>query len=237
MRIARHILFNVAIAVGSSIGLGMPGAAASPPMRAEVDLLELRPGPGSAHFALESTFTVGAGLRQFALKADAGSDSRVAFDWLQFQALWMPQMTQGVTLAFGIRRDQSQGSSLTYAVAGAEFDIASWLGGEHYFYLSRRGDLTGGAKLVARWPLSTRLTLEPRMQLGWSAQEIRSQKLGAGLTDLQISVRFRRTIGRNADIYLGAIHKQLIGNTYSAARAAGDAVASRRAVVGFGLSY
>ena len=237
MRIARPILFDLAIAMGAVIAVGTSTAAWSAPVRAEVDLLELRPGAGSPHFTLESTFTVGSGLSQFAVKADAGSDSRVAFDWLQFQSLWMPQVTQGVTLAFGARRDQSESSSLTYVVAGAEFDITTWLGGEHYFYLSRQGDLTGGAKLVVRWPLSTRLTLEPRIQLGWSAQDIRSQKLGSGLTDTQISVRMRRAVGKNADIYVGVIHKQLIGSTYSTARAAGDAVSSRRAVLGFGLTY
>ena len=226
----------VAVALATGIGTDV-ATAASLPIRAEVDLLELRIGPGNRHLALESTVTAGADLHQFALKVDGGSDARVAFDWLQFQALWMPQVSSGATLAVGLRRDESKGRDLTYAAAGAELDLAPWLAGEHYFYLSRHGDLTGGAKLSARWPLTKRLTLEPRVQLGWSAQEIPAEKLSAGLTDMQASIRLRRAMCGNADLYVGVLHRRLIGGTYSIARSAGDAVAGTTAVIGMGLSF
>jgi len=216
---------------------GSPADAAAPPIRAQIDLLELRSGPGGAHLALESTFSAGSNLHQFAVKVDGGSDSRVAFDCLQFQGLWMPQVAAGTALALGVRHDQGAAGELSYAVAGVETEFTPWLAGEHYFYLSRHGDLTGGAKLVVRWPLGDRLVLEPRIQFGWSEGSVPSQRLARGLTDAQASFRLRHPIGKNAEFYIGLIHKRLIGGTYSLARAAGEPAVSTRAVTGFGLSF
>jgi len=238
MRVTRRIVEQVTIATVMVTALWVrPADAAAPPVRAQIDLLELRSGPGGAHLALESTFTAGSNLHQFALKVDGGSDSRVAFDRFQFQGLWMPQVAAGSTLAIGFRHDQGAASELSHAVAGGETEFAAWLAGEHYFYLSQHGDLTGGAKLVGRWPLGERLVFEPRIQLGWSAGSVPSQSLSRGLTDVQASLRLRREIGRNAGVYIGLVHTRLIGGTYSLAHSAGDTAVSTRAVTGFGLSF
>jgi len=238
MRASKRIVERMTIAtVMATAFWGRPVDAAAPPIRAQIDLLELRSGPGGAHLALESTFSAGSNLHQFALKVDGGSDSRVAFDWLQFQGLWMPQVAAGTALAIGFRHDQGAAGELSYAVAGVETEFTPWLAGEHYVYLSRHGDLTGGAKLVGRWPLGDRLVLEPRIQFGWSAGSVPSQALAGGLTDVQASLRLRHPIGKNAQFYIGVVHKRLVDGTYSLAHSAGESAASTRAVTGFGLSF
>lgn len=158
---------------------GAPAVQAAP-VTGGIDLLELHPATDDHHLVLESTFTLGSGIAAAALKVDGDSDTRVAFDDVEVQGLWMPEVASGVTLALGARRDIRAGANLSHAVAGVEAQLAPWLSGEHYVYLSQRGDLTGGAKFVGRFSLAAATTPEPRVQVGWSARAIPTEDLAGG---------------------------------------------------------
>ena len=215
---------------------GAPPAPVAAGVAGGIDLLELHPATDENHLVMESTFTLGEGSKTFALKVDGGSDTRVAFDHVQVQGLWMPEVAPGATLALGVRHDFREGANLTHAVAGVEVELTPWLSGEHYVYLSQHGDLTGGAKFVARFPLPHATTLEPRVQLGWSARAIPAEDLAAGLTDVQASLRVRHTVDRHVDVYVGVIHERLLGGTAGIARVGGDPARITRAVIGAGFS-
>lgn len=219
-----------AIAAALSLALAAPAAHAAPV--GGIDLFELHPGADTTRFAMESTWELG----QLALKVDGGSDTRPMFDSAQVQLLWMPQVAPGVKLAFGPRHDIRPGENLTHAVAGIEADLTPWLTGEHYVYLSQRGDLTGGGKLVARFALASALVLEPRIQLDWSAQPIPRESLASGPTGLKLSARLRRSLGPHVDVYAGAVHDRVLGGTAALAREGGSPVTVTRAVIGAGFS-
>jgi len=81
------------------------------------------------------------------------------------------------------------------------------------------------------------LTLEPRVAFGWSAQAIPAEDLGTGLTDVEASLRLRRSFGDSFNVYTGVVHERLLGSTRSIAVAAGDPSRVTRAVVGLGFSF
>ena len=209
-----------------------PAEAAAQPLQGGIDLLELHPGPGNTHLVMESTWELG----QLALKADGGSDTRPMFEEVELQGLWMPAIATGVKLGLGARQDLRPGADLTHAVAGVEAQLAPWLAGEHYVFVSARGDLTGSGKLVARWTLAPALALEPRAQLDWSAHAVPREGLAAGATGLELSARLRHQLTPNLDVYAGVIHERALGATAALARADGNPVHVTRAVIGAGLS-
>lgn len=203
---------------------------------AEIEL-EVHLGKGDDHLLLDSTFTAGAGSNQFVVKVEGGSDTRTAFDDVEIQALYSRKLSDSVAILGGVRHDFRKGPGLTHGSLAIEAELAPWLEGEHYLFLSEHGDLTGSGQLIANWKLTSRLTLEPRLAFGWSGQDIPGEALASGFTDIESSVRLRYALGQNLDVYVGVIHERLLGGTRAAATASGDPAKVTRAVIGAGYSF
>ena len=212
-------------------------ARAAPEAEGEVDLFELHAGQGAEHLLVQSTWTLGGGDDQFVFKLDTGSDTRAGFDDAEAQALYSRALGDNAALLVGVRHDFRSESDHSYAVAGIEGTLTPWLEGEHYFYLSERGVLLGSAQFVARWELAPDLALEPRVAVGWAAQDVLKEDVGAGLTDVEMSVRLRHQLLPYADVYVGGVQERLLGKTQQIAKAAGDPGTINRVVIGFGLGF
>jgi copper resistance protein B len=232
MALSRIASWSTVIALAAAPAI----ARAESPLSGEVDLLEFRVGGGPDHIAMESTFTLGRDPDHLVVKVD-GSDGNPVFDSLQVQALYARKIGGSVSVLVGGRHDFRSAGDLSYLSVGVEIAVTPWLEAEHYAYLSENGDLTGGGKLVANWDLATGLRLEPRVQLGWSAQDVRTEGLASGLTDLETSVRLRKELNANLDVYLGIMHKRLLGRTRALANAAHDGWASSSVVAGAGFRF
>lgn len=224
--------------VAAAAILAAPAAAhANDGFEGAVDLLEVHLGNGANHLVLDTTFTAGAGPNQLVVKVAGGSETRTSFDDLEIQALYSRRVSGTVAILGGVRHDFRAGEDLAHAALGIEMELTPWLAGEHYFYLSERGDMTGGAQLVARWELSSRLTVEPRLALGWAGRDIPGEALASGATDLEGSVRLRHAFGRKLDLYVGVTHERLLGGTREIAVDSGASARVTRAVLGAGLSF
>ncbi|MEP7221770.1 MAG: copper resistance protein B [Novosphingobium sp.] len=230
----KHFVLSVAALLFAGF---CPVAANASAVSGEVDLLELHLGRGSDHLVMESTTTFGKGANQFVLKIDGGSDTRPAFEIFPVQALYSRALSHNVAVLAGARHDFRTGPDLNYGALGVEASLNDWLEVEHYFYLSDDGDLTGGGKVQARWPLAKRLVIEPRVIVNWSARAVPAEALGAGINNVQGSFRLRREIGKNADLYAGYIHERLVGQTRSIAIGAGQDGHVNRAIVGAGFRF
>lgn len=214
-----------------------PDSAVAQTVELEVDLLEVHLGPGSDHLLLDSTLTLGDGADQLLVKMAGGSETRTAFDDLELQALYSRSLSEKAALHFGMRHDMRAGSDLTHGVAGLVVALLPGLEAEHYFFVSQHGDLTGGGQFLLGVDLAPRLVIESRVAVSWSAQDIPAEALGNGLTDLDASLRLRRSLGESFDVYAGIVHERLLASTRSIAVTAGDPARVTRAVVGFGFSF
>ncbi|MDR7101604.1 copper resistance protein B [Croceicoccus sp. BE223] len=204
----------------------------------EVELFELQAGQGDDPFIFDSSLTVGGDSLALVLKAEGGNETaRLDVEEVESQALLAFAPADGTTLLAGVRHDFRPGGDLTYASFGIEQALGSILEAEHYLFVSERGDVTGSGELVAGLPLGPSLTLEPRAGIGWSAQAIAQEDTGSGLSDLSFAVRLRQAIGPVFDVYVGAVHERLLGDTRDIARAAGDRTRATRALVGAGMSF
>lgn len=212
-------------------------ASAEDSFAAEIDLLEIHVGKGHDHLVLDSGLTVGAGADQLVIKLAGGSDTRTSFDDVELQGLYARTLSDRVTLLAGVRYDIRDASNLAHASMGVVADLGSGVEAEHYAFVSQHGKLTGSGQLIARWDVAPRLTLEPRLALGWSAQDVPAEDLGSGPTDVEVSVRLRRAFGENVNFYTGIIHERLLGGTRDIAIAHGETTKVTRAIFGIGLSF
>lgn len=212
-------------------------ASAADAVGLEVDLLEVHVGKGEDHLVFDTTLTVGKGADQALLKFAGGSQTRTSFDNVQIQAFYSRALSEKAALHLGVRHDVRAGPELTHGAAGIAGELLPGLDAEHYFYVSQHGDLTGAAQLVLGVDLAPRLVLEPRFNLGWSAQGIASENLGNGLTNIEASLRLRRELGENFNVYTGVVHERLLGSTRDIALAAGDPAQVTRAILGVGFSF
>lgn len=221
------------------LGLAAFPAAASAQngFAADIDLLEVHVGKGHDHLVLDSGMTVGAGADQFVVKVAGGSDTRTSFDDVEIQALYSRALSGRVALLAGVRYDIRDGSNLAHASIGVVADLGSGVEAEHYAFVSQHEDVTGSGQLIVHWDIAPRLTFEPRLALGWSAQSVPEEDLGSGPTDVELSIRLRRSFGENLDIYTGLIHERLLGSTRDIAVAHGETARVTRAIFGIGLSF
>ncbi|MFZ2998570.1 MAG: copper resistance protein B [Sphingobium sp.] len=139
------------------------------------------------------------------------------------------------TLLAGIRQDISPHSD-TYAVIGVQGNVGTRLGWESYAFVSKEGDLTGEAQVIYQLPITSRLYLEPRVGLGWSAQAVAADAVRSGFTAGEGTLRLRYRLTKKANIYTALVHERLLGGTRRLVRDQGDAVQSTVVAIGFGFS-
>jgi copper resistance protein B len=171
------------------------------------------------------------------IKAAGNGDVGPSMDELETQALLLKQLAPSTAVLLGVRHDWRPGKDLSYATATLTHDFADWLSGEVATFVSENGNVTGSGEVVAAIGLTERLTLEPRVELLWSAQDVVDEGFAAGLAELSASVRLRRALSGNVDAYVGVIHERLLSDTRTMTRAAGESVQSTRAIFGIGLRF
>lgn len=225
------------LAVLAALPLFSATAHAQTQLAGQVDLLEMHVGRGDDHFLFDSTFTLSGDRQGAALKLEGGSDVGAHIDEVTAQALYTFSPNGSTNILFGVRNDFRAGRDLGHAALGVELQITPAIAGEHYLWLSQDGDVTGAAMIVGTLALGEALRLEPRVAIGWSAQSIPAEEVGAGIGELELSARLRHQIGPVLNVYGGIIDERLVGQTRRIARAQGDDGHVTRAVIGLGLNF
>ncbi|MDT8387445.1 MAG: copper resistance protein B [Thiogranum sp.] len=91
-------------------------------------------------------------------------------------------------------------------------------------YVSEDADITFEVEAEYDLWITQRLVLQPRVELGFAAQDISDRELQSGMTDVDLDLRLRYGIKREFAPYLGIRYSTLAGDTRDAARAAGEDV-------------
>jgi len=99
-------------------------------------------------------------------------------------------------------------------------------------FLSNEGELTAAIEAEYDLLLTQRLILQPRAEVGFSAQDMPDLETGAGLTGIEAGLRLRYEIVRQFAPYIGVEWTRSLGGTADYARAAGEDVDSTALVFG-----
>src|SRR3569833_1036208 len=151
------------------------------------------------------------GTRRGGLTLDASSEfllDRVIARWWDAQA--------------GIRQDFGKGPARTWFALGVQGLAPYWLDVEATMYVGNEGRTAVRVKADYDLLLSQRLILQPYVEANLYGKADPRRQIGAGLADIELSLRLRYEVRRELAPYLGMGWIRRFSGTAELARAAGE---------------
>jgi|SRR5579884_2341371 len=127
-------------------------------------------------------------------------------------------------LQIGGRYDMRPDPSRGYAVLGIEGLAPYFFEVDAAAFVSNKGDAS--ARVEARYDLllTQRLIVRPSVELNFAAQEVKELDIGSGLSGVELGLRVRYEIVREAAPYIGVSWERKAGRTADFARRKGEEV-------------
>lgn len=150
---------------------------------------------------------------EFSLGNDDVEDAEV-------QALWSRAVSPFWDVQAGVRYDLEP-KGRTHAVLGVQGLAPYWFEVDAAAFLSTDGDLSASVEAEYELRFTQRLTLQPRIEAGFSASDIPELEIGSGLTNLDTGIRLRYEIKREFAPYIGVEWQKNFGDTADFIRAGG----------------
>ncbi|MAI89275.1 copper resistance protein B [Ponticaulis sp.] len=148
----------------------------------------------------------------------------------EVQALWSRAISPYWDFQTGIRYD-FEPNGLAHAVAGFQGMAPYRFEVDGAAFFSEDGDLTADVEVEYEFMLTQKLELIPRVELGWSAQEIPELMMGEGFTSAEAGLRL--AYGREFAPYIGVEWHGSFGETEDILSAAGETTDDVVVLVGF----
>jgi copper resistance protein B len=163
----------------------------------------------------------GGDIDRFVVKSEGDGSRRDGLEAAEVQALYSHAIGPYFNLQAGLRQDFKPTPQRTFATVGVEGLAPYWFDIQGALFLSTKGELLGRAESTYDLRLTQRLILQPRVELNFSAQNVREIGLGSGLTNAELGLRLRYEIRREFAPYIGVSYDRKLGGTADFARAAG----------------
>jgi copper resistance protein B len=179
----------------------------------------------------------GGDINRLTVKTEGGGTFRESVDSAEVQALYSRAIGPYFNLQAGVRHDFRPTPNRTYATIGFEglapymFEVAGAA------FISPQGEVLGRLEGYYDQRITQRIVLQPRVEFNLSAQDMRAQRLGAGLTDAELGLRLRYEITRQFAPYVGVSYEAKTGRTADYARADGMKPTSTSLVAGVRLWF
>ncbi|MBL8651235.1 MAG: copper resistance protein B [Sphingopyxis sp.] len=146
---------------------------------------------------------------------------------------YLPAISAPPTLVADIAPNPSR----TYAAIGIEGVAPYWLRLEGSAFVSTKGDVHLRAEGSHDHRIIQRLIVQPRFEASPAAQDVPELGIGAGLSDVELGLRFRHEIVPEFAPYVGVEHARKIGDTARFARTMGEGVGGTSFVAGVRLWF
>ena len=196
-----------------------------------LEIAEYRPGGTGDGIAWEARASFGGDISRFVVKSQ-GEGAADHLEDAELHGLYSRAITPYFNLQAGVRHDIRPTPQRTYATVGIEGLAPYWFEVDTALFLSDKGDISARFEASYDLRLTSRLTLEPRVEANVQAQDVLSLGLGAGLSDVEAGLRLRYALTPEVGPYIGVNHTRMIGGTADFARAGGEATRDTRFVVG-----
>jgi copper resistance protein B len=195
-----------------------------------VNALEFVPQRGPDGYAWDAEAWIGGDINRAVLKTE-GEGSGGVHD-AEVQALYSRAIGPYFDLQAGLRHDLEPSPSRTYAVLAVEGLAPYWFDVEAAAFLSDKGDILGRVGATYDQLITQRLVIQPHAEINFSAQEIPTRGIGAGLSEIEVGARLRYEIRREFAPYVGLSYGRKIGASADFARAAGERAGETRFLIG-----
>ncbi|MFC3098364.1 copper resistance protein B [Alteraurantiacibacter palmitatis] len=200
-----------------------------------LNLLEYRAtgDGGSYHWDMQAW--IGGDINQLTIKSEGEGAFRGGTDRADLQLLYSRAIDPYWNFQAGVRYDFKR--SRSYAAVGIEGLAPYWFELEGTLFLSDRGDLLARFEGYHDVRLTQRVLLQPRAEANFSAQDVPRDRIGSGLTNIELGLRLRYEIVREFSPYVGIAWERRFGGTARYARADGEDVGGATFVAGVRLWF
>jgi len=185
-----------------------------------LNLAEVRVQRGSEAYRWDGEFWIGGDRNRLVLKSEGEGGRRV--EHAEAQALFSRALDPYWNLQLGVRQDFAPRPARTFATVGVEGLAPYWLDTEAALFLSDKGRLLGRVTASYDQRITRAWVLQPRGEVNFAVQDMARERIGAGVSDLELGLRLRYEIKREFAPYVGINWERKLGRTADFARADGE---------------
>ncbi|HET8711528.1 MAG TPA: copper resistance protein B [Spongiibacteraceae bacterium] len=214
---------------------GMPMHMGDDPLLAKLQLDQFETahsiGEGTNSVAWDGRFWLGRDLDKLWIRSE-GDHGRGGVGEGDVESFWGHAIAPFWDVMLGMRHDLGDGPTRNWAALGvqgiAPYDFET----EATFYVSSSGRSALRLKASQDWLFTQRLVLQPEFDLNAYARSDPDREIGAGISDLSLSLRLRYEISRKFAPYIGFNWVRKIGVTADYAHENNQSVADRQIIAG-----
>ena len=196
------------------------------------NLAEIQIRDGRDGYRWEGEGWFGGDFNRFVVKSEGEGTFGKGVDAAEVQALYSRAIGPYFDLQAGVRHNFQPSPTQTYATVAIEGVAPYKFKVEGALFLSTKGKLLVRTEGSYDEHITQRLILQPRVEFNFAAQDMREDRIGAGLTDAELGVRLRYEISRQFAPYIGVSYSTKVGRTAAFARRDGEDVHSTSLVLG-----
>jgi copper resistance protein B len=225
----RFVLIPLAMLLATQAQAMPMDDAASPPTMA------MAPAPTFSMVKAQIDGTESRGLGLFSWDAEGwyGGDSDKLWlkseglwrgneaDDAELQALWSHSISDFWDLQGGIRQDFAP-TGRTYAVLGVQGLSPYFFETQAHLFVSTHGDVSARLKQSIDLPITQRWIVEPHAEANLAVQNVPEERVGSGVSDIQIGLQTRYEFTRKFAPYLDLVWRKAFANTAYYDRASGE---------------
>ena len=196
-----------------------------------VDQLETRVRNGRDGYFVNAEGWYGGDIDKLWLKSEIEGDYGRKPDQAEIQALWSHAIDPWFNLQTGLRLD-ARPRTRGRLVLGVEGLAPYWIEVSAAAFLSTKGDLTARFEAEHDARITQKLILQPRVQLDFALQDIQQERVGSGLSTIELGARLRYQFVPNFAPYVGIVYERALGRTARFVRAEGESPGGLQFTVG-----
>jgi len=200
--------------------------------RLMIDIAEFRPRSGHDEYHWNGEAWTGGDIHRFIVKSEGEGAFGDKLESGEVQLLYGRAVDPYWNVQAGLRRDLGHRSKRTYAAMAIEGLAPYWFEIEASLFLSDKGDLLARFEAYTDERITNRLILQPRIEANFAAQDMRDERIGAGISDVELGLRLRFELLREFAPYIGIVHERSFGATARQARTEGRPARKTMMVVG-----
>ena len=183
-----------------------------------LDQLETRVRKGRDGYYVNAEGWYGGDIDKLWLKSEIEGDYGRSAEQMEFQALWSHALDPWFNLQTGIRFDAEPRTRGRLVLGIEGLAPYSWEVNAAAF-VSYRGDVTARAEAEHDVRITQKLILQPRAELDFALQDIPEERVGSGLSNVELGARLRYQFVPNFAPYVGVVYERAIGRSARSLRA------------------
>lgn len=196
------------------------------------NLAEVQIRDGRDAYRWDGSAWYGGDVNRLVLKTEGEGNFGRSLERAELQALYARAIGPYTDFQAGIRYDFKPNPSRVYATVGFESLAPGFFDVEGALFLSSKGDVLGRVEGYYDQRITQRLILQPRVEAEFAAQDVPADRIGSGLSDIELGLRLRYEVKREFAPYIGVSYERRVGRSARFAREDGEDAISTSLVLG-----